>query len=101
MTVKVRSSVIDLFAGVGGMSLGAARAGFDVRAAVELDSIAVATHAVNFPKSTHLDWDIGNVTGAALMKAAGLKAGQLDGLIGGPPCQGFSDIGKKAVYESP
>lgn len=43
--------VIDLFAGVGGLSLGAARAGFDVSAAVEIDSHAIETHHVNFPNS--------------------------------------------------
>lgn len=88
--------VIDLFSGVGGMSLGVARAGFELAAAVELDDIAIKTHAVNFPGSTHLHWDISQTTGSALLKAAGLAPGELDGLVGGPPCQGFSDIGKRA-----
>lgn len=79
------------------MSLGAARAGFDVRAAVELDSIAIGTHAINFPKSRHLNWDIAQTSGEALLKAAGLNRGELDGLVGGPPCQGFSEIGKRAL----
>lgn len=79
------------------MSLGAARAGFDVRAAVELDPIAISTHTINFPASRHLQWDVGTTSGAQLLDAAGLKAGQLDGLVGGPPCQGFSEIGKKAI----
>lgn len=88
--------VIDLFSGVGGMSLGVARAGFELAAAVELDDIAIKTHAVNFPGSNHLHWDISQTTGSALLKAAGLAPGELDGLVGGPPCQGFSDIGKRA-----
>jgi DNA (cytosine-5)-methyltransferase 1 len=94
---RPRPAVIDLFAGVGGMSLGAARAGFDVRAAVELDPIAVATHAVNFPESHHLGWDVGLMSGEKLLAAAGIASGHLDGLVGGPPCQGFSEIGKKDV----
>ncbi|WP_243042480.1 DNA cytosine methyltransferase [Dyella sedimenti] len=89
--------VIDLFAGVGGMSLGAARAGFDLAAAVELDKIAINTHAINFPNSHHLRWDISRTAGANLLEAAGLVRGELDGLVGGPPCQGFSDIGKRAT----
>lgn len=88
--------VIDLYAGVGGMSLGAARAGFDLRAAVELDDIAINTHAINFPASRHLNWDIHLTSGNALLEAAGLSRGKLDGLVGGPPCQGFSNIGKRA-----
>jgi DNA (cytosine-5)-methyltransferase 1 len=94
-TRSSRPVAIDLYAGVGGMSLGAARAGFEVRAAVELDLIAVDTHAVNFPTSRHLNWDIAGTSGSALLEAAGVR-GKLDGLVGGPPCQGFSDIGKRA-----
>lgn len=41
------ASVVDLFAGAGGLSLGAARAGFNVAAAVELDSHAISSHKVN------------------------------------------------------
>ncbi|MBH1506578.1 DNA cytosine methyltransferase [Stenotrophomonas maltophilia] len=94
-SLRQKFSVIDLFAGVGGMSLGAARAGFDIAAAAELDPIAIATHTVNFPKANHLNWDVSKVTGDELLKAAKLDGRRLDGLIGGPPCQGFSDMGKR------
>lgn len=96
-TMLNKPCVIDLYAGVGGMSLGAARAGFDLRAAVEIDSIAINTHAINFPATRHLDWDISRTSGEALLEAAGLARGKLDGLVGGPPCQGFSNIGKRAT----
>ena len=92
--------VIDLFAGVGGLSLGAARAGFTVALAVERDKHALAAHTKNFPKSNHLDADIRRLTGEKLLQAAGLKAGKLDGLIGGPPCQGFSIIGHRRAADS-
>lgn len=95
-TIPARPLVIDLFSGVGGMSLGAARAGFEVRAAVELDDIAASTHAINFPLTRHLQWDVSQAEGAKLLEAAGISPGQLDGLVGGPPCQGFSDIGRRA-----
>lgn len=94
-TKSSRPVVIDLYAGVGGMSLGTARAGFEVRAAVELDQIAVDTHAINFPSARHLHWDVSRTSGVGLLEAAGLSGGKLDGLVGGPPCQGFSDIGKR------
>lgn len=85
--------IIDLFAGVGGLSLGAARAGFEVRAAVELDSRAIRTHAQNFPSSLHFEDDVSTLSGSDLLKRASLSSDELDGLIGGPPCQGFSSIG--------
>ena len=47
-------TLIDLFAGAGGLSLGAARAGFDVRAAVEIDFHAMDSHRTNFPNTTHI-----------------------------------------------
>lgn len=90
-----RPSVIDLFSGVGGLSLGAARAGFHVAGSVELDPIASASHAFNFPGTTHLREDVASLTGTSLLEACGVEHGSLAGLIGGPPCQGFSFMGKR------
>lgn len=92
--------IIDLFAGAGGLSLGAARAGFNVSAAVELDPFAVETHKRNFPNSRHIAQDVATLTGDSLLIASGLMPGELDGLIGGPPCQGFSVMGKRQVDDS-
>jgi len=88
-------NIIDLFAGAGGLSLGAARAGFNVRAAVELDKHAMATHQRNFPSAVHIAKDVSTLDGAGLLELSGVRPGELDGLIGGPPCQGFSSIGPK------
>ena len=88
-----RPKVIDLFAGVGGFSLGAIRAGFDVVAAVDLDKHAIAAHKKNFPRTAHKQRNIANLTGEALLQIASLEGEDLAGLIGGPPCQGFSVMG--------
>lgn len=90
-------TVIDLFAGAGGLSLGAARAGFRVAAAVELDKHAYATHKRNFPSTVHLQRDVALLTGTELLELAGVPVGKLAGIIGGPPCQGFSSMGKNDV----
>ena len=55
------SGVIDFFSGVGGLSLGAARGGFSVLAAIEHDEIALNTHTVNFPRTDHRNWDINQI----------------------------------------
>jgi len=91
--------VIELFAGVGGLSLGAARAGFNMAAAVEIDKHAISTHAKNFPNTKHFCSDVGGIDGKELLTMSGLKKGELSGLIGGPPCQGFSTMGKRVVCD--
>lgn len=92
---EFRPPIIDLFSGVGGLSLGAARAGFHVALSVELDPIASKSHADNFPSTAHLQRDVSTMSGDQLMTAADLRPGELAGLIGGPPCQGFSFIGRR------
>lgn len=86
---------VDLFCGAGGLSLGAARAGFSVKAGVELDSHAIVTHRRNFPNSRHLQLDVATLSGQQLLEESGVKEGRLTALIGGPPCQGFSSIGRR------
>lgn len=98
--LDTQPKVIDLYAGAGGLSLGAARAGFTVSAAVELDKFAIESHTQNFPYVSHLDNDIAKLSGSELLMHAGLKKGELDGLIGGPPCQGFSTMGKRQLDDS-
>lgn len=92
--LKMRiKNVIDLYSGVGGLSLGAARAGFRVAASVELDAHAITFHARNFPMTCHLQEDVSQLSGKRLLEKASLTSRELTGLIGGPPCQGFSEIG--------
>ena len=92
-------TVIDLFAGAGGLSLGAARAGFRLAGAVELDPFAFHTHSRNFPNAVHLNTSVASLSGAELLLACGLRQGELDGLIGGPPCQGFSSMGRREIAD--
>lgn len=93
------ANVIDLFAGAGGLSLGAARAGFNVSAAVEIDPHAMNSHRANFPNTVHIQRDIMTLTGAELLQLVGIQQHDLVGIIGGPPCQGFSSIGHGDVND--
>lgn len=85
-------NVVDLYSGVGGLSLGASRAGFNLAGAVELDKHAIFSHALNFPNSTHLHKDVSKLSAHDILTACNVS--NIDCVIGGPPCQGFSTIGK-------
>ncbi|WP_159788034.1 DNA cytosine methyltransferase [Sodalinema gerasimenkoae] len=90
-----RPTAIDLFAGAGGMSLGFEQAGFDVIAAVELDPIHCAVHEYNFPDCLVICANMSEISGQDILERAGVEA--VDVLFGGPPCQGFSLMGKRLL----
>lgn len=93
--MQSRPKAIDLFSGAGGLSLGFEQAGFDVVAALEIDPIHAATHEYNFPECQVICADAADVSGRDLLRRAGLRRGEVDVVFGGPPCQGFSLIGKR------
>lgn len=96
---------ISLFSGCGGFSEGAKLAGFDVQAAVEHDRFAVETYRHNFPDVPLFADDIGAFLcpGDARWEAererfAGIDGG-VDLVFGGPPCQGYSQIGTRRLKD--
>jgi DNA (cytosine-5)-methyltransferase 1 len=92
-------TAIDLFSGAGGISVGLQQAGFDVLLANDCSEPCARTHERNFPGVPFLLKDIREVTGAELKKKTLLRRGELDLLIGGPPCQGFSIIGSRVAQD--
>jgi len=93
-----RPVVLDLFSGAGGMSLGFEAAGFDIGGCIELDPIHSAVHLFNFPYSATICKSISDVTVNEIEKTLTDKGyNQVDVIVGGPPCQGFSQIGKRQL----
>lgn len=83
--------VIDLFSGVGGLSLGFSMSGMEIVFAVEHDAAIANTYRLN-----HTDTDMFCTNIESLdIQALKLKYGSIDVIVGGPPCQGFSQKGKR------
>jgi DNA (cytosine-5)-methyltransferase 1 len=92
-----RPIAIDLFAGAGGFSLGMEQAGFDVALAVDADPICTAVYKYNKPSTNVLRADIAETSSQDILNAlSNWRKGknQISVIFGGPPCQGFSKIGK-------
>lgn len=92
-----RPTAIDLFSGAGGLTLGLLNAGFDVRLASDWSTACARTHRRNFPFVPFRSADISRVAGEEVRAQAGVAKGELDLLIGGPPCQGFSILGQRVL----
>jgi len=87
-------STLSLFAGAGGCSLGFSRENFDIKLGLDIDDDATNTYQDNFPETDVIQKDITDTTSEWLLEELNLEPGELDFLIGGPPCQGFSSAGK-------
>ncbi|MBX3176122.1 MAG: DNA cytosine methyltransferase [Candidatus Hydrogenedentes bacterium] len=81
---------IDLFCGAGGLSQGFYNQGFDVRIANDFDAYSAMTYRAAHPDANFIEGPIEHLESKMLLELAGLKKGELDCLIGGPPCQAFS-----------
>lgn len=95
MGLKKRPKAISLFAGAGGCSLGFKQAGYDIVYATDFDKAAIETYKINFPETFAECKDINNIDFTQLLSELKLQQGEIDILIGGPPCQGFSTAGPR------
>ena len=87
---------VDLFSGVGGMSLGFQQAGFDIAAAIDVEKTNTETHKKNFPECKTWCTDLARTSGDEIREKTGLQNKHIDVVFAGPPCQGFSLIGKRS-----
>ena len=83
--------IVDLFCGCGGFGLGAELAGFHTIAAVDLDETLQSAYKNNFPGTNVISADLSSMSSIKWKKV--LDNIEVDGVIGGPPCQGYSRIG--------
>lgn len=98
MSIDVRRPIaVDLFAGAGGLSLGLEQAGYEIAAAVEYDPIHAAVHEFNFPYGKTFAADVSKISGKTIRQDSGIGDREIHLVAGGPPCQGISMIGRRAI----
>ena len=94
---REKLKVIDLFCGCGGFSYGFQQGGFEVVFGVDIWADATKTFAHNFPNAHTLTEDILDINAEFILDKANLAEAEVDVIIGGPPCQGFSVSGKRMI----
>ena len=92
---KKTYNVIDLFCGCGGLSLGFEKAGFNVLLGIDVWEDALITYEHDHKNGNTLCADLANLKAEDVVAKIGGQ--QVDVIIGGPPCQGFSIAGKRIV----
>ncbi len=93
----MKNKIVDLFCGCGGLSLGFEQAGFEVAYAIDVWERAIQTYNYNRGTEVAVCKDIHELTDAYLNE---LKiSGEIAGVIGGPPCQGFSKVGTRDIND--
>lgn len=98
---KARPTVIDLFCGAGGLSEGFRQAGFKVLIGNDVDQASGRTFAATHPEAHFIGTPIQDLSVGRLLNIAGLAKGELDVLVGGPPCQGYSVYNHKRGMGDP
>lgn len=103
-----RVRLLDLFSGCGGLSLGFHKAGYEIVAAIEMDKDAIVSHATNFHFGNDFfeehskPRDIKQTAPDRLFHDFGLEghsSEQIDIIVGGPPCQAFTRVGRAKLRE--
>lgn len=93
----MKNKIIDLFCGCGGLSKGFEDAGFDIRLAIDNWDDAVRTYNHNHKSKAAICEDIHNLKDEHLEEI--VSEGDIVGIIGGPPCQGYSTVGTRDVND--
>lgn len=98
MTKNKKLKVVDLFSGVGGLSYGFAHgATFEIVAANEILSNMAKAYSLNHPNTKVYTEDIKKFSAQKVETDLGIKPNEIDIIIGGPPCQAYSTVGKRLI----
>lgn len=95
-----RPTAVDVFCGVGGLSLGVVHAGFDLIGAIDSDENVLNAYQANFKNVPTARHDLNASNGTAIRRDLRIGRRRIDLLVGGPPCQGFSAGGLGAKNDS-
>ncbi|WP_298910089.1 DNA cytosine methyltransferase [uncultured Aliiroseovarius sp.] len=93
----MNAKTIDLFSGAGGFTEGLRKAGYSTLLANDFDEMACKTFTHNHPNVPSICRDIAKLPVEEILERTGLSNGELDLVVGGPPCQGFSLAGRRMV----
>ena len=93
----MKDKIIDLFCGCGGLSKGFEKAGFEISLAIDMWKDAIETYNYNHGNKVAICKDIHELSNEELTKFA--KDNDVVGIIGGPPCQGFSTVGTRDIND--
>jgi DNA (cytosine-5)-methyltransferase 1 len=98
---STRHKSVDLFCGAGGITEGFRQAGFDCLYGNDIDQDAMETFHLNHPKAFADHRSVEEIDVRLIRQQLGLRKGELDALVGGPPCQGFSINAPGRFLEDP
>ncbi len=93
--MKARPTVIDLFCGAGGLTLGFKRAGYNIIFGLDVDPDAMRTYIANNPEVSWINKDIRKVTVEEVLDVAGVRTGDVDVVMAGIPCEGYSLLNRR------
>ena len=93
----MKNKIIDLFCGCGGLSRGFENAGFKVKFAIDMWEDAIKTYNHNNPSNVGMCIDIKDINDEYLDKV--IADGDVVGIVGGPPCQGYSTVGTRDIND--
>ena len=88
---------IDLFSGAGGLSLGFEMEDFNILAGFEIEPNFLKTYTSSHPNAIGFNEDLNEANVINLLKDNGIDPNEIDVVIGGPPCQGFSTVGNRMI----